>query len=147
MATINQSAQNVPESTEGGWQELTNNNGEKFMVKAENYDISAQNNNDAVAASGPPFDNLRVGWNPNNEGVTTEEVQETTGITYWKLQKSPWWNKLFQWQLTISTRDTYHYYFTDASGHVEDLNVYQNAGTHWISWNSPNPEVVLISGR
>ncbi|KAH7036045.1 uncharacterized protein B0I36DRAFT_373282 [Microdochium trichocladiopsis] len=136
----------VPANANVGWQDLSSNQGEKYRVKAENYDLADEaSNGDAVAASGPQFKNVQVRWEVGTQGAPIKEVQEKTSITYYKLSKAPWWSP-FKYELTITAKDTYDFRFTDEEPDTYKIDVYQNAGSHYVQYDSPRPTIVSISG-
>lgn len=134
----------------GPWLEQKNENGTPYAVRAEGYDISKEANktNAEAAASGPSFQNYKVNW-PQSSGTTTDqETQDVTAITWYSLQ----WNGLPQplgpWVLTIACNDNYNYTFYDSSDPVGyNLNVLQHWTKHDVSYASPDPTILRISGH
>ncbi|KAF2225405.1 hypothetical protein BDZ85DRAFT_257448 [Elsinoe ampelina] len=136
----------VPANAEVGWQVLSNDQGTKYRVKAEEYDLAEESaSSDAPAASGPPFKDVKVTWRFGTEGAPDKDVQEQTSITWYKLAKAPWYSP-YTYELTIVAKDTYNFKFTDMEPDTYSLDVYQNAGSHYVQYSSKNPTIVSISG-
>ncbi|KAG7422249.1 hypothetical protein ACKAV7_000155 [Fusarium commune] len=137
----------VPSDAEQGWNQLSSNNGADYRVKASDYDINDKpaDSADEPSASGPSFKNVKVHWTVGSEGVPSEDVQDETGITWYKLDKAEWWSP-YTYKLTIVAKDTYNYVFYDESGDYYTLGVWQNAGTHSVEYRSGKPTIVSISG-
>jgi hypothetical protein len=138
--------QQAPADANIGWEDLKSNQGENYRVKASEYDIADRpfGPEDEPAASGPPF-NVQVNWPVGSEGAPSEEVQDKTAITYYKLEKAPWYS-LFKYKLTIITQDTYNYNFYDQEPDSYNLNIWQTAGSHTVEFNSKNPTITSITG-
>ncbi|KAF4965851.1 hypothetical protein FSARC_6371 [Fusarium sarcochroum] len=130
---------------EAGWKKLQSENGQDYRVNASDYDISeppaAQ---DEPAASGPPF-NVQVNWPVGSEGAPSQEVQDRTAITWYKLEKLGFWN-FYDYRLTIATQDTYNYTFFDQEPDYYGLNVFDTRGTHSVEFKSGNPTIRSITG-
>ncbi|KAF5673254.1 hypothetical protein FDENT_10347 [Fusarium denticulatum] len=137
----------VPPDAEVGWNQLSSNNGASYRVKASDYDIADKpaDSGDEPAATGPSFNNVKVHWTVGSEGAPSQDVQDETAITWYKLEKAEWWSP-FSYKLTISTKDTYNYVFHDESGDGYTLGVWQNAGTHSVEYSSGKPTIISISG-
>ncbi|KAJ1324701.1 hypothetical protein MN608_09404 [Microdochium nivale] len=137
----------IPEGAQIGWQERTTGNKAKYQVKAEEYNIEeAAGSGDGPAASGPSFSNVAVNWRVGTEGAPSEEVQETTSITYYRLKKAPWYS-VYTYELTIFAKDTYNFKFTDEEPDSYTIDVYQNSGSHFVQYSSKAPTIVKISGN
>lgn len=137
--------QDDPETGNAGWFEPKN---VEYRVKAEDYDIkeAAEDSKDSPNASGEPF-SVGCDWNVNSEGTPDQGFQERTGITWWKIEKAPWYSP-FTWQLTFNCRDSYHYIFTDetdSSGGSYHVDVYVN-GVHSVQYRSDRPKIHKVSG-
>lgn len=130
-----------------GWQELTSENGEKYRVKASDYDIADKpvGSEDEPAASGPPFNGVKVNWEVGTEGVPSEDVQNRTGITWYKLEKNGFW-AYHKYKLTVTTKDTYNYTFFDQEPDYYKLDVWKISGTHTFEYDSKRPTIVSITG-
>ena len=136
------------ESVDKGFFTLKSEAGKEYGVKADDYNI-AEKANDTEAnvanASGPKFDNVAVYWTVGSSGYPSQDVQNKTAITWYKLEKAPllsW----FQYTLTINCNDTYDYKFTDQEPDTYGLSVWSNSGTHYVSYRSSAPTIVKISG-
>lgn len=84
-----------------------------------------------VEASGPIFSNVKVDWDAGTSGAPSADVQNTTAITWYKLDKAPWYS-IYTWQLTINCTDTYNYQFTDATNDSYSLDVYSTSTSHEV---------------
>ena len=136
----------APADANVGWQDLKSEKGDGYRVKASEYDISASaQETDAPAASGPSFSGVSVNWTYGTSGAPSNDVQNRTAITWYKLDKAEWWSP-FQYKLTINCSDSYDYEFKDGTGDTYKLNVWQNAGSHEVEYRSSNPTIVSISG-
>ena len=99
-----------------------------------------------LGSHGSSFKDVKVYWTVDSSGAPSTDVQNQTGITYYKLGKAEWFSP-YTWKLTINTNSTYDYYFKDQSpGDPYEINVYQNAGTHEVEYRSDQPNIVSISG-
>lgn len=138
----------VPDDAKVGWDDLVSSKGNKFRVKAADYDISQEPDGEVhvVDASGPPFNNVQVYWTSGSEGVPSIDVQNKTGITWYKLAKAPWYS-IYTWQLTINCNDTYNYSFKDGTDDTYGINVCSIRTTHEVEFDSSNPTIVSISGK
>lgn len=138
----------APADANVGWEELTASNGDKYRVKASDYniaDVPTGEEANVVAASGPDFDNVEVNWVVGTEGAPSADVQNKTAITWYKLAKAEWYSP-FQYKLTINVKDTYNYEFTDQEPDTYKLNVWLNNGTHEVEYRSDRPTIVKIKG-
>lgn len=141
-----QTQEQPPADANVGWQELKSEKGEKFRVKASDYDISdPPEGGDAPSASGPKFNGVSVNWRVGTSGNTSSEVRNKTAITWYKLEKAPWWS-IYTYRLSINCEDTYNYRFYDEEPDNYDINVWNNAGTHTVEFKSERPTIVSVSG-
>ncbi|KAI8159609.1 hypothetical protein K4K49_004010 [Colletotrichum sp. SAR 10_70] len=135
-----------PPDAEVGWQELKTENGNKYRVKADDYDIADRDpDGDEPAAAGPPFKDVEVYWTVGSSGAPSQDVQNKTAITWYRLDKAPWY-VYYKYRLTINTNDTYNYEFTDQSPDTYSLGVWQKSVTHTVDFDSSSPTIVKISG-
>ncbi|GKT42872.1 uncharacterized protein ColSpa_03053 [Colletotrichum spaethianum] len=136
-----------PADANVGWQELKTSNGAKYQVKANDYEISDKPapTDDELSARGPEFSDVRLNWGTHTSGAPPQDVQDKTGITWYNLNKAPWYS-VFKWRLTINVKDTYNYVFTDQSGDTYSLGTWQ-LGTHTVDYDSSEPTIVSISGN
>lgn len=137
----------VPTDANVGWVDLVSSNGDKFRVKAVDYDMSKKPDGEAhvVDANGPHFENVSVYWTAGSSGAPSDDVRNKTAITWYKLDKAPWYS-IYTWQLTINCNDSYNYYFTDGTGDTYNLNVFFTSTTHEVEFNSSDPTIISISG-
>ncbi|WAO95815.1 Hypothetical protein NCS54_01345900 [Fusarium falciforme] len=137
----------APADANIGWQELKSSTGQTYRVKAADYDIGnkPEDENNIVAASGPKFPAVKVHWEVGTSGNTDDETRDRTAITWYKLEKAPWYSPK-QWRLTIACEDTYNYRFFDEEPDYYDLNVWLTSGTHWVEYDSERPTIVSVSG-
>ncbi|KAG9853768.1 hypothetical protein KCU98_g2810, partial [Aureobasidium melanogenum] len=138
----------VPADANVGWEELQSSSGSRYRIKASNYDIADKPTDEAniAEASGPSFQDLPVNWHYGTEGAPSQDIQNRTAITWYKLQKAEWYSP-FSYKLTINCKDTYTYRFTDETGDTYKLDVWQNSGTHSVEYSSDKPTIVKISGN
>ncbi|KAJ3533475.1 hypothetical protein NM208_g7969 [Fusarium decemcellulare] len=127
------------------WKEAESKKGEKYRVSATHYDITELQEGDAPAANGPPF-NVQVDWRLNTEGSPSQDIQNKTGITWYKLEKAPWYS-IKKYRLTISTKDSYNYTFFDNEPDQYGLNVFNTGGLHYVEYDSANPTISSITGK
>ncbi|EXA33837.1 hypothetical protein NW761_014352 [Fusarium oxysporum] len=132
------------QQTSAPWKESESQQGQKYQVSASHYDITDQSG-DAPAANGPPF-NVTVDWRLNTEGSPSQEIQDKTGITYYKLEEAPWYSPK-KYRLTISTKDSYNYTFFDNEPDQYGLNVHRTNGLHWVEYDSRDPRITSITGK
>ncbi|VTO91797.1 unnamed protein product [Fusarium graminearum] len=138
-------SQEVPQDAQVGWLDLKSENGQDYRVKASDYDISeCPSGKDAPSASGPPF-NVNVHWQVGTEGAPSAEIQDKTAITWYKFEKAPWYS-IYQYKLTINTRDTYNYTFFDSEPDYYGLNILDTSGSHTVEFRSKNPTITSITG-
>ncbi|KAF7563163.1 hypothetical protein G7046_g952 [Stylonectria norvegica] len=138
--------QNPPADENVGWEERTSQKGQSYRVKASDYDISEKpTGGDAVAASGPKFSSVPLHWTVGSSGSTSDEIRNKTAITWYKLDKAPWYS-VKKYRLSINTEDTYDYEFFDEEPDEYGLNVWQTAGTHTVEFDSERPTIVSVSG-
>ena len=136
----------APADANVGWQDLKSKKGEGYRVKASDYDISTSAKEaDAPAASGPSFSDVAVYWTVGSSGAPSNDVQNRTAITWYKLETAAWWS-IFKYKLTINCADTYNYRFTDQEPDTYGLDVFGNSGSHSLEYRSNSPTIVKISG-
>ena len=136
----------VPADAQTGWVDSKSKTGQGFRVKASEYDIStATKKHVAALAHGPAFKDVEVYWTLGSSGAPTQDVQNRTGITWYKLAEAPWYSP-WDHELTINTTKTYNYHFTDQWPDTYDLNVFINGGSHYVQYDSGKPTIVKISG-
>ena len=145
---VPQNTEAIPQDAEVGWQELASSKGEKYRVKASDYEIGDKpaGTEDEPSASGPSFKDVEVYWTVGSEGAPSQDVQNRTAITWYKFSKAPWYS-VYTYRLTISTKDTYNYTFWDQEPDYYKLDVWQNSGTHTVEFSSGSPTIVRISGN
>ena len=137
----------VPADAKTGWVELKSKNGQEYRVKGAEYEIStAAKTKVALAARGPPFSNVQVNWTVGSSGATSQDIQDSTGITWYQLDHAHWWSP-FQYQLTIKCNGNYDYFFTDASPDTYELDVSDSSGSHEVQYRSDKPTIVSISSH
>lgn len=139
----------VPADANVGWEEMKSQKGEKYRVKADDYDIAAKPTDeeaDATAANGPSFDDVSVYWTVGTSGAPSLDVQNKTAITWYKLEYAEWYS-YFKYKLTFSCIDKYNYKFKDQEPDTYACNVWQNPGTHSVEYDSKAPTIVSISGN
>ncbi|KAL8782841.1 MAG: hypothetical protein Q9195_009562 [Heterodermia aff. obscurata] len=140
--------QQAPPDANVGWAEMKSDKGDGYRVKASDYDISDKTINEeanSVAASGPKFDNVSVYWTVGSSGAPSQDVQNRTAITWYKLEKAEWYSP-YQYKLSFNCADTYNYSFKDQEPDTYGVNVFQNPGTHSVEYRSKAPIIVSISG-
>ncbi|KPM43291.1 hypothetical protein AK830_g3277 [Neonectria ditissima] len=137
----------APADANVGWQDLTSDKGQTYRVKASDYDIGDKptDDGDAVAASGPKFASVPVRWTVGSSGSTSDEVRNKTAITWYKLDKAPWYSPK-KYRLSINVEDTYDYRFFDEEPDYYGISVWQTAGTHTVEFDSDRPTIVSVSG-
>ncbi|KAF4985856.1 hypothetical protein FGRMN_11072, partial [Fusarium graminum] len=137
--------ESVPNDANVGWQDLETNNGAKYAVKADDYDIADRpaSTSDEISARGPDFSDVSVNWGTHTSGAPPQDIQDKTGITWYSLNKAPWYRP-YTWRLTINVNDTYNYVFKDQSGDTYSLSTWQ-LGTHTVDYSSDNPTIISIS--
>ncbi len=138
----------APADANVGWEGLKSDKGKEYRVKASDYDIAAKpagEEANSVAASGPEFSNVTVDWTVGSSGAPSPDIQNKTGITWYKLENAEWYSP-FQYKLTINCNDTYDYHFMDQEGDSYQLDVRQTAGSHSLEYRSSAPTIVSISG-
>jgi hypothetical protein len=139
----------APADAKLGWAEMTSDNGGDYRVKASDYDIADQPDGEGgnvTAANGPTFLDEPVNWSCPSSGTPSQEFQNKTGITWYKLDKAPWYSPK-KYRLTISCKDSYNYSFTDESPDTYWLNVFMTSTTHSVEYDSARPTIVKISGQ
>ncbi|KAI1323313.1 hypothetical protein F5Y16DRAFT_350352 [Xylariaceae sp. FL0255] len=139
-------AQKAPESAQMGWAKLESDSGKDYNVKASDYDMNDEvKDKDSLNANGPSFQ-IDVNWTFPSSGSPDQEFQNKTGITWYKLDKAPWYS-LKKYRLTIACKDTYNYSFTDKEPDTYWLNVWATSSTHTVEYDSRNPDIVKITGQ
>ncbi|PTD08681.1 hypothetical protein FCULG_00011195 [Fusarium culmorum] len=129
-----ETSKEVPQDAQVGWLDLKSENGQDYRVKASDYDISeGPSGEDAPSASGPPSTSTFTG------------KLDKTAITWYKFEKAPWYS-IYQYKLTINTRDTYNYTFFDSEPDYYGLNILDTSGSHTVEFRSNNPTITSITG-
>lgn len=145
--TMSQQESEVPKGAKEGWLDEESDNNVKYAVKAAEYDISkVSKEGNAPDASGPSFKDVSVYWTVGSSGAPSTDVQNRTSITWYKLEKAPWYSP-YQYELTFNAKDTYHFYFTDEEPDTYGVNVFQNGGSHFVQYRSAKPTIVKITGN
>ncbi|KAK1709714.1 hypothetical protein CaCOL14_012404 [Colletotrichum acutatum] len=135
----------APPDAELGWLDLENENGEMYRIKAEEYDISEDHDEDEGAASGPPFV-VQADWTVGSDGEPSGDVQNQATIGWYQLSKAPWWS-MYTYRLTFQSEDNYNFSFTDKSNNSYSLNKWAGSYVHLLEFNSSDPTIVSISGN
>ena len=97
------------------------------------------------AASGPSFNDVAVYWTVGSSGAPSNDVQNRTAITGYKLETAERWS-IYKYELTINCADTYNYRFADQEPDTYGLDVFGNSGSHSFEYRSDDPTIVKISG-
>lgn len=146
---MSEQQQQPPADAQVGWEELKSDKGEAYRVKASDYNIADYPTGEeanAADASGPSFKDIEVYWTVGISGAPSQDVQNRTAITWYKLDTAEWWS-IYKYKLSINCNDTYDYHFDDEEPDSYRLNVWQNAGTHEVEYRSDRPTIVKISGE
>lgn len=121
------------------WEEFKTPKGEKYEV---GYPIN-EDSTEQVLGSKKDF-GISVNWPVGTDRFknTTPKVKEKAAITEYKLYE---YNGFYKYKLEFVNTEHYNYHFYDETGDSYQVNTFTN-GTHYVRYDSKNPDIVFIKG-
>ncbi|KAF2869592.1 hypothetical protein BDV95DRAFT_608436 [Massariosphaeria phaeospora] len=134
-------------------EEVTLENGTKYTIgrpkgsavayeKAQAAKAAKEDDDaDVLDSHGPSFE-LDVDWRAGSGGPTDSGFRSRTGISQYHV---PIGGVLYKYRVWITTDQSYYYEFQDEGHQSYPLDVVLN-GSHYVDYNSKQPNIIKVRG-